>query len=172
MRKELILTVALIMAIGCSPQSVTSTPHGAGPNAAVATAGNQPPAAVGEASPEPGSPVSTAPVVQVTPPSEPARPTPNPEPEDTPALSTRPSPYAASIGMTEENHAVVIAKGTPIRVRLAETVDTKHWRAGERFRADLDTPVVVDGQVIVPRGTLFSGHVVQSKSSGRLKGRA
>ncbi len=32
--------------------------------------------------------------------------------------------------------------------------------------------MVVDGRVILPRGTVFSGHVVESKPSGRLRGRA
>jgi hypothetical protein len=45
-------------------------------------------------------------------------------------------------------------------------------RTGERFSAYLDEPIVSGNRVVIPKGTLFRGHVVQAKSSGRLKGRA
>jgi hypothetical protein len=68
--------------------------------------------------------------------------------------------------------ALVLASGTPVRVRLAQTLDTKRNRAGDRFAATLDEPLVIGDRVVVPRGTPFAGHVVTSKESGRFKGRA
>jgi hypothetical protein len=62
--------------------------------------------------------------------------------------------------------------GTSVRVRLAQTIDTKRNRAGDRFSATLDEPLVVGDRVAVPRGTPFQGHVVTSAESGRFKGRA
>jgi len=62
--------------------------------------------------------------------------------------------------------------GTSVRVRLAQTIDTKRNRAGDRFSATLDEPLVVGDRVAVPRGTPFEGHVVTSNESGRFKGRA
>jgi len=38
---------------------------------------------------------------------------------------------------------VVLASGTAVRVRLAETLDTKRNRAGDRFSATLDEPLVI-----------------------------
>ena len=67
---------------------------------------------------------------------------------------------------------VVMAQGTSVRVRLRETLDTKRNRAGDRFTATLDEPLVAGDRVVVPRGTMFAGHVVTSAESGRFKGRA
>jgi len=66
----------------------------------------------------------------------------------------------------------VLTPGTTVRVRLQESLDTRRNRAGDRFSASLDGPLVVNGRVAVPRGTLFNGHVVRSSESGRFKGRA
>ena len=69
-------------------------------------------------------------------------------------------------------NAVVLAPGTPVHVRLQQTIDTKRNRAGDHFAATLDEPLVAGDRVAVPRGTPFEGHVVTSKESGRFKGRA
>lgn len=66
----------------------------------------------------------------------------------------------------------VIPRGTPLHVRLDETVDTRRNRAGDQFRASLAEPVVVEGRTVVPKGTPFLGHVIDSEASGRLEGRA
>ncbi len=66
----------------------------------------------------------------------------------------------------------MVPAGTPLHVRLDESLGTKTDRAGERFYASLTTPVVVDGRVLIPAGTRFIGHLTQSKPSGHLKGRA
>lgn len=68
--------------------------------------------------------------------------------------------------------AVTIPAGTRIRVRLGETLDTKHVRAGEGFVAHLAEPIVDGDRVLVPKGAVFHGHVVEARSSGRFKGRA
>lgn len=67
---------------------------------------------------------------------------------------------------------VVIPRGTDLRVRIDETVDTKRNRAGDEFRASLAEPVMVEGRTVVPKGTPFVGHVTESNASGRLEGRA
>ena len=65
-----------------------------------------------------------------------------------------------------------LAAGTLIPVRLTEALDTQRNRTGDRFTATLDEPLVSGNQVIVPKGTLFTGHVSQAKPSGRFKGHA
>ena len=67
---------------------------------------------------------------------------------------------------------IAIPAGTRIRVRLAETLDTKRTPAGTRFSATLDDPIVIGSTVVVPKGTPFEGAVVASKHSGRFRGRA
>jgi len=62
--------------------------------------------------------------------------------------------------------------GTPVRVRLAEAIDTRRNRAGDKFTASLDEPLVAGDRVVVPKGTSFFGHVTRSRSSGRFRGRA
>ena len=59
-----------------------------------------------------------------------------------------------------------------MNVRLEETLDTRRNRPGDSFEASLTNPVVLNDEVIIPRGTRFSGHLIESRPSGRLKGRA
>jgi hypothetical protein len=66
----------------------------------------------------------------------------------------------------------VIPAGTRIRVRLAQTLDTRSARPGHAFAATLDEPIVVGDRVVVPKGTPFTGAIVASKRSGRFRGRA
>jgi hypothetical protein len=68
--------------------------------------------------------------------------------------------------------AVVIPKGSVLRVRIDKALDTRHNRAGDQFHASLSAPVLVHGRMVLPRGTEFTGHITQSDASGRLKGRA
>lgn len=79
-------------------------------------------------------------------------------------------PSAASIASPVQE--VSLPAGTKVRVRLAEAIDTRRNRAGDRFTASLDEPLVVGDRVVVPKGTNFFGHVTQSQASGRFKGRA
>ena len=67
---------------------------------------------------------------------------------------------------------VTLGAGTSFRVRLQQTLDTRRNRSGDSFTASLDEPLVSGDRVIVPKGTIFQGHIVESKPSGRFKGRA
>jgi hypothetical protein len=104
----------------------------------------------------------------------PAPPAKTPPPAPTaPAPYRKPSPLKAKERLAEyDEQTVVIPTGTRIRVRLAQTLDTKHVFAGMPFTATLDDPIVIGDRVVVPKGTPFEGSVVQSKSSGRFRGRA
>lgn len=67
---------------------------------------------------------------------------------------------------------LTIPEGTSFRVRLLEELDTRRNRAGDKFTASLDEPLVDGDRVLVPKDTTFQGHIVISKPSGRFKGRA
>lgn len=86
-------------------------------------------------------------------------------PTSAPTASTPNSPSATP-------EPVQIPAGTSVRVRLQTALDTRSNRVGDRFSAVLDEPLVSGDRVIVPKGTLFEGHVTSSKDSGRFKGRA
>jgi len=67
---------------------------------------------------------------------------------------------------------MVIPQGTLLRVRVDETISTRRNFRGDRFTATLTEPVLVDGRDVLPSGTRLTGHVLVSRPSGRLKGRA
>src|SRR3569832_2480892 len=71
-----------------------------------------------------------------------------------------------------EVRTFTVPAGTAIAVRLEQPLDTKHDRVGTPVVARVSRDMVRDGEVIVPRGALARGHLVESKPSGRLKGRA
>ena len=68
--------------------------------------------------------------------------------------------------------SITVPAGTHIPVRLAQSLDTKRDKPGTPFACHVAAPVAVNGYVVIPRGTPCRGHLAESKSSGRLKGRA
>lgn len=66
----------------------------------------------------------------------------------------------------------VLPAGTSVPVRLTQALDTRRNRAADGFTATLDEPLVSGNRVVVPKGTLFTGHVTYARSSGRFRGRA
>ncbi len=67
---------------------------------------------------------------------------------------------------------VVAPAGSVLRVRLDQALDTKRSRPGDRFTGVLDSPLMVNGNSVLPKGTIIQGHVLNAHPSGRLKGRA
>jgi hypothetical protein len=64
---------------------------------------------------------------------------------------------------------ITIPAGDRIRVRLVDTIGSARNRSGDTFAATLDQPIVVDGEVVVPRGANVTGRVVSARPSGHLK---
>jgi hypothetical protein len=48
--------------------------------------------------------------------------------------------------------AVMIAAGTLLRVRTIDNIDVDSSKAGAKYRASLDDPIMVGGAVVVPKG--------------------
>ncbi len=88
------------------------------------------------------------------------------EPAASREAEAKPSPLEA------ERAEVVIPKGTALRARIDETIDTRRNRAGDQFHGSLAEPVVLDGKAVLPKGTRLVGHVTESQASGRMEGRA
>lgn len=67
---------------------------------------------------------------------------------------------------------VVIPANAPLRVRLDEDLGSKISRPGQSFGATVADDVVIDGQVVIPRGAHAEGTVIDSKPLGHFKGGA
>jgi hypothetical protein len=65
-----------------------------------------------------------------------------------------------------------IPAGTRIRIRTSSTLSTKSAQAGDPFEGSLAEAIVVDGQMIAPRGAPVSGVVSVSDPGGKVKGLA
>jgi hypothetical protein len=68
--------------------------------------------------------------------------------------------------------AVAVPEETVLRVSLNQSISSNQSRPGDHFEATVVEPVVVDGKTIIPDGAQVQGLVVDSRPSGRLRGRA
>jgi hypothetical protein len=66
---------------------------------------------------------------------------------------------------------MVIPVGTSITVRMIDAVNSEQSRLGETFRASVDEPVIVDGQVAIPRGADAVTKLVEDQQSGKIAGK-
>ena len=65
-----------------------------------------------------------------------------------------------------------IPAGATLSVRMTDALDSKSNILGETFRATLDVPVTIGGNVVIPKGAEAIGRVTNIQPSGRLRGRA
>jgi hypothetical protein len=66
----------------------------------------------------------------------------------------------------------VIPAGTAVSVRTVETIESGGSHRGQKFSASVETPLLVGGNVVVPRGADAQLEVVDASASGHYKGRA
>jgi hypothetical protein len=78
--------------------------------------------------------------------------------------SSAPSSKSASFFGPKE---VTLPAGTVITVRLASTVGSKTSNRGDRFNANIATPVDSGGKVVLPKGAEVLGKVAQAVPQGR-----
>ena len=69
-----------------------------------------------------------------------------------------------------EPNVVQLAAGTPVAIRLDETLSTEHNYVGDTFRGTLDKPIIRDGFVIAEKGSKVLGRIVDSTPAGRVRG--
>ncbi len=65
-----------------------------------------------------------------------------------------------------------IPAGTHVLLRMVSSVSTRTAQAGDQVYLQTASPVAGSGQILVPVGTYVQGTVLESKRSGRVKGRA
>ena len=90
-------------------------------------------------------------------------------PSETSADSSKPSGFFDRL---KPEPKITVPAGTRLRVALVEGVSTTKNSPGDRFTATLAEPVIVDGKMVLEKGTKVRGSVVDVKESGRVKGRA
>jgi predicted Ser/Thr protein kinase len=67
---------------------------------------------------------------------------------------------------------LMIPAGTPVMIRMIDSIDTSRDRAGQRFAASIDSPVVVRGRVVIPRGANARVLLASSSQAGHIERRS
>jgi hypothetical protein len=68
--------------------------------------------------------------------------------------------------------AAEIPQGTHALLRMVNSISTRTAREGDYVYLKTATPIVADGQIVVPAESYVQGVVAKSTRSGRVKGRA
>ena len=97
-----------------------------------------------------------------------------PIPAAQPAVSAAPSPAVAAPAPAPppQPRRIEIPAGTPVRVQMIDAVDSAVNHEGEVFHASLDSPIVVDDQIIVPAGADMEVKLTTAKSAGHMTGQS
>src|SRR3989338_7198714 len=66
--------------------------------------------------------------------------------------------------------SMTIPAGMTISVRMLDSIDSGRNYAGETFRATVDSPLVVEGKTLVPKGAEAIGRLVSVVQAGRPPG--
>jgi hypothetical protein len=69
-----------------------------------------------------------------------------------------------------ERSSLMVPAGTLVNVRLSQTIDVDASQAGQRYRAIVDDPVMVNGSIAIPRGAAATLQAVKVEQSGSMKG--
>jgi hypothetical protein len=129
-----------------------------------------------EAKPETGDKEAAAP--------EPAPPVQSPEVTApaggaTSTASTAPAPGAPATTATTptpppapEPQQVVVPANSTLTVQMIDSVDSSVNHAGEIFHATLDEPIVVENQVVVPKGADVYVRLTSVSSAGKMRGKS
>jgi hypothetical protein len=109
--------------------------------------------------PAAAAPVPAGPGPQYDSPPPAAAPDQPASPASNPALDSKPQPLS-----------VTLEAGTPLPIRLGETISTDTNYTGDTFRGTLDTPIIRDGYIIADRGSRVLGTIVTAHKAGRMSG--
>ncbi len=66
---------------------------------------------------------------------------------------------------------IEIPADTALVVRMIDSIDSERDKVGMTFRANLDQPVIIRGDTVIPRGADVVVKLVEDKQSGRLTGK-
>lgn len=137
----------------------------------------QPPATAGQApqistttTPPPPGPVPHSTFPSVTPMGTPAG-QPLAQPADGSVASTTQPPAPAN-GQSAPMAPVqmTVPSGTELAIRINQNINVKHVHAGDHFSGEVVEPVMVNGAMVIPRGTPVSGRIDEAHRRGHFKG--
>jgi BON domain-containing protein len=105
-----------------------------------------------------------------TPPVSPSSPGPTATPAGTPPAPVSATPSAPA--PTPEPQPVVyeIPTGTPMSIRMVDSIDSAKNKTGESFRASTDAPISIKGKTIVPKNTTVFVTLANAKTAGHMSG--
>jgi len=93
--------------------------------------------------------------------------------QDSVVATPAPAPVVAAAPVAPPPPAkVTVQSGTTLSVRLVDSLDSETAAPGQSFRATLNAPIAVDGDVVVPEGYDVQGHVVDVHSAGKFAGKS
>jgi hypothetical protein len=78
------------------------------------------------------------------------------------------APSSANVAATPPA-PVTVPQGAVLQVSLNQTLASDRNNSGDGFHATLAKEILVDGQIIIPKGAHVIGRVTQARASGRLK---
>jgi hypothetical protein len=95
---------------------------------------------------------------------------PAPPPPVTPAVQTVAAP--APPPAPPQPKQVQIPTNSTVTIRMIDSVDSSVNHAGEIFHASLEAPIVVDNEVVVPKGADVYVRLVAASSAGKFAGKS
>ncbi len=99
-------------------------------------------------------------------------PDPEPNPEPAPEAQPVPPPQPPPPPPRPQPRLVQIPASSTMTIRMIDGVDSSVNHAGEIFHGALEAPLVVDNQVIVPRGADVYIRLSNSSSAGHMTGKS
>ena len=94
------------------------------------------------------------------------------KPPDAPAPTAPASSGPTTrLGPAQAPAEIVVPAGTKVPLALVNSLSTKHSGEGDRVYLQTTFPVVINGRIIIPRGSYVAGTVTEVKRPGRIKGK-
>jgi hypothetical protein len=87
-----------------------------------------------------------------------------------PAPAPRQAPAAPAAAPAPVKKTVTVPSGTAINVRLTQDIDADASKAGQLFTSVVDDPVMLGGNIVIPRGAQAMVQAVKVEQSGKMKG--
>ena len=97
-----------------------------------------------------------------------------PPPGNYPAAQTQPPTSYSAPGSAPAGNGpmgIQVPSGTQVVVRLIDRVNSETDRLGQTYRASIDQPVVVNGQIVIPRGADTVATLIDAQKSGHIEGK-
>jgi hypothetical protein len=67
---------------------------------------------------------------------------------------------------------VTVPSGNTLMIRTIDAIDSDRNQVGDKFQASLEQPIIVDDEIIVPKGADVYGRLTQATTAGKIQGRS